>query len=191
MQPYLVANIKISNIEKPKIIAIVSSVPKNYSVGPQNIWFPSVSSILRRTYVPYGFVPPVLVMHIRSERYGRLYHGIVCGCYSLDTVTFSRNIQARDFINSRTISRNTHARASTIIRTHTSARILARTSMCLCVHARASYSIRARAPVSICSRGGCAVWMYVVLPNTLLWGDLGRGSRTDRIYIRGSLGDSL
>ena len=86
-----------------------------------------------RTYVPYGFLPPIIVIRVHSAMYNRLYRGIFRGRDSVHARTFSRNIWASASVQAHTISRNVCARASTIIHSRASTSILAHTSACLCV----------------------------------------------------------
>ena len=150
------------------------------------------------TYVQFGSAPPILIIHVCSSLYYCLSCVNICGCSSVHTCTFSINIRSLDSLhasiwsrNACTISVNFHARASVSIRTHASVSILDCFPMCMLVRTHASSRIRARSPVSICVRGGCSMLMSVVLSNTILWGHLGHGSRTDHVYIWGVLGDPL
>ena len=120
-------------------------------------------------YVPYGFVPPVLVIRVRSFMYDRIYRGIVCGHDSVHALTFSRSICARSSIHARIISRNVHARFSAIIHAYVSVIILDHTPACLCVHAWAPASICAHDPTSIRVHSGCSACMSVVMSNNLKW----------------------
>ena len=148
------------------------------------------------TYVLYRLVPYILVIGVFSSTYDHVYHVFVCGRDSVHTRTFSRNIQARDSVHAHHFIRNVRAcdyeifgardvcaRTYTIFRGCASSIILDHTSACLC--------ICARAPTSIFDYGGCSRCLSVIMPNTLLWGDLGHGSSTAHVYIQGDIGDSL
>ena len=88
-------------------------------------------------------------------------------------------------------ARGIRAQTYSIFRALASARILACTYTCIYVHARASVSICACDPTSIHACGLCSSCLSVVLPNTILWGELGQVSRTAHVYIWGDLRDCL
>ena len=117
------------------------------------------------TYVPYGFVPRVLVIYVCSDTYSRIYHGIVRGCDSVHACTFSRNMHAHAYAHARNINRNLRTSASKIICARASVSILAHTSSCLCVCEQASVSIFARVPTSIHAHSGCSACLYIILSN--------------------------
>ena len=139
---------------------------------------------------PYGFVPPLIFIRFRSTTYERLYLGFVRGCDYVHDRTFSRNIGARASGHACIIIRNACVRAHTILCarikifacSHTifhtrgvhvctyaifharaSTRILTCTYACMCVHARDSASIYARASAIICDSDGFSLCLYVVL----------------------------
>ena len=190
MYPYFVANITITNVEKLKIMATVSSVPKKPSVGYTYIWYLSVPSILRMYLCSVWVCTPCTChTHLFCHMLPSLTW-IFRGHDYVNAHTFRRNIRTRASVHAHNISRNVRARAYAILcacgaheRTYeifcasASTIILAHTSACLCVCAQDSASIHACAPAIISARGGCSLFMYVVLSNTILWDDLGHGSR--------------
>ena len=121
------------------------------------------------TYVPFGFVPLVLVIRAHSPLYDRLYHGIVHVSYSMYDSIFSSNIRACASVHSHTIIRNVCVYASASICVHASATILAHTSVCQCVSSCASKSICAHAPAIICARGGCSACISVFMSNSICY----------------------
>ena len=172
-------------------MATVSSVPKNPVVGHQYSLSPSVPYLLCMYLCP-ARVCTVLVIHVRYATYKHLYLGLVRECDYVHARTFSRNIWAFSSVHTCILSRNNCARAHTIFhaqinvcsRAHmifrarsvcartyvifcarASVRILARTSMCICVCSWVSASMHALAPASICACSGCSLCMSVVLSN--------------------------
>ena len=90
--------------------------------------------------------------HILSMNVCACAHMIICAC---------RDVCACD----QTIfcARGTYTCTYELFPARDYASILARMSMCLCVHAQDFASICACAPVSICARSGCFLCLSVVL----------------------------
>ena len=126
-----------------------------------------------RTYVMFGFVPPVLVIWVCSYLYYGFTCGNVCLCDYMHACTFIRNIRLFDSLQYRsrsgnylTLGRNIFALASARIRANASAIILTHTSVFMFERAHSSAIILARASTSICARGGCSLCLSVILSNT-------------------------
>ena len=134
---------------------------------------------------------PVLVIRISSSSCYRISRGNVRGHASVHDRIFSRNVWAQASFHACTCSRNVRACDYASICARASVIILARTSLCLFFHARDSTRICACSPAIICACGGFSTCLSVIPSNTLLWGDLGHGSRTDHVYICGALEDFL
>ena len=71
MYPYFVANITISNVEKLKIMATVSSVPNKPYVGYTYISYPSVPYLLRMYLCPVWVCTP---FNCHTHFYATCYH---------------------------------------------------------------------------------------------------------------------
>ena len=99
-----------------------------------------------RTYVPFGFVPPVLVIRVHYPLYDHLYHVKIRGCTSMYAYIFSGNIRACASMYTCTLSINTRTFIRNI-RTRASTSVLARNSVCLFFHVFASAIICTRSPV--------------------------------------------
>ena len=127
MYPYLVANIKISNVWLQ-----FHQYLRNLMQGIIIVYPLLYPPYYVRTYVPYGFLSPVLFICVHSSTYDRIYRGIIHGRDSAHARTFSISILVRASVHACNISRNVRACASTIIRAHVYSSILARTSVCPC-----------------------------------------------------------
>ena len=164
MYPYLVANSTISNVDKLKIIATVSSFPTNPAASHQHIWSPSVPSLLCQYICPIWGFTPLHVICVCYSSYYCLSHGNVLRRAYMQVRTFSRNIWACASLHACNISRNVHTHASAIIRARASAIIIDCTYVCLflctcfCEHP-------CTFPWKIRDRSGCSECLYVVLSN--------------------------
>ena len=106
MYPYSVVKITISNVEKWKIWLQFNQSLRNLFYGIIIADPLSYPPYYVCTYVPYGLVPLILVIHVHYSKYKRFYLGFICGYDYVHACTFIRNIWAHSSIHAHILSIN-------------------------------------------------------------------------------------